>query len=152
MEKQSLTEYVRSVLLTYPEISSTSPEMCIDWLGNRPTRFSIDAEPTAQVVTRFLGGETQRRVSVSLMARFDVLSDDDRAANARFYDELSLWLEHQTRFRLLPHMWEGAMPRKLLATGGAYLEVMDEGGDSAAYRMQIEFNYNQKGDKYYVAQ
>ena len=144
MGKQSLAEYVRGVLLTYPEISPASPEMCIDWLGSKPTRYSIDAEPTTQVVKRYNDGETLRRVSVSLLGRFDVFADDVRTANAQFYEGLSLWLEHQTRFRLLPPMWEGATPRKLLATGGAYLETMDESGDSAAYRMQIEFTYYQK--------
>jgi hypothetical protein len=95
-------------------------------------------------VKRFNDGETMRRVSISLLGRFDVFADDDRAANVQLYEGLSLWLEHQTRFRRLPPMWEGATPRKLLATGGAYLETMDESGDSAAYRMQIEFIYNQK--------
>lgn len=118
--------------------------MQIDFLGLPPVQYSIEAEPTQQVVKRYLGGDTVRRFSFALCARYDVLMDADRAANAENYEKLSLWLEEQTRRRRLPPMDEGAAAERIEATGSVYLAEREDDNNAARYQMQIELLYHQK--------
>lgn len=140
----SIAEYVREVLLTCPYIKAGPFELAIDFLGYKPSRYSISAEPTEQTVKRFLGGGSVRRYSFALCAQYTAIDDEERAANAAHYEDLSLWLEQQTRRRKLPPMTGGASPRSLLATGNVYVEERASDGNALTYRMQMELLYDQK--------
>ena len=142
----SNAEYVRSILLECPDISKDSPAMMIDFLGLNPMQYSIDGEPTGQIIKKYFGGDTLRRYSFALSARRDFAIDEDRAANNANYEKLSLWLERQTRFRRLPPMEGGAAPLKIEATGSPFILERVEGRepDTAIYLMQIELTYTQK--------
>lgn len=118
--------------------------MAIDFLEPYPTRYSIEAEPAAQVVKRFNFGETKRRFVFSLLAVYEAVSDADRAGNARHYEDLSLWLEEQSRMRRLPAMGEDASPAAIRALGGVYVQDRAEDGGTCTYRMQLELLYHQK--------
>lgn len=140
----SNAEYVRQVLLSCPYITAGPFDMAIDFLDQYPTRYSIDAEPAAQVVKRYLSGDTVRRFAFALSARYETITDADRAGNAKHYEDLALWLEQQTKRRQLPAMTDGATPQAMAATGGMYLDERAEDGSSAVYRMQITLTYYQK--------
>lgn len=141
----SNAEYVKTVLLECPFIEAGPFDLAIDFLDEYPTRYSIDAEPTTQVVKRYRGGDSLRRYAFSLSARYDTVTDEDRAGNAKHYEDLSLWLERQTRLHKLPPMEDGAAPQGIRATGSAYLAERAEDNNSAQYMMQIELIYHQKG-------
>lgn len=136
--------YVREVLLECPHIVAGPFDMAIDFLEPYPMRYSIEGEPVAPVVRQYLGGDTLRRFSFALCARLDVDSDDARAGNAKHYEDLSLWLEGQTRARRLPPMAGGATARQMLAVGAPYLSERDGDNSTAVYMMQIELTYYQK--------
>jgi hypothetical protein len=139
----SNVEYVRDLLLQYPDIEA-SDDVHIDFVGMTPSQFGIRAEPTGQIIKKYLNGDTLRRFSFALEGLCDTISDEDRAKNNELYEELSLWLEEQTKKRQLPSMGSSARAMKIEATGGVYLASEAEDGDSAIYLMQIELNYYQK--------
>jgi hypothetical protein len=138
-------EYVRDLLVTYPGI--TSDGVHIDFIGMTPTQYSIRAEPTGQIIKKYLNGDTMRRFSFALEGICDTISDADRAQNNALFERLALWLERKTRARQLPVMRCGAKAMSIEATGGVYMARQDEDGDAAVYMMQIELNYYQKARK-----
>jgi hypothetical protein len=138
-------EYVRDLLVTYPGI--TSDGVHIDFIGMTPMQYSIRAEPTGQVIKKYLNGDTMRRFSFALEGICDTISDADRAQNNALFERLALWLERKTRARQLPDMGSGAKAMSIEATGGVYMARQDEDGDAAVYMMQIELNYYQKARK-----
>lgn len=118
--------------------------MNINFLGLPPTQYSIESEPTAQVMKSYLGGETLRRYTFVLSARYDIIMDSDRAANAENYEKLSLWLEKRTRLRQLPPMGDGQAAQSLLALDNVYLAEREDDNNAARYMMQLELIYKQK--------
>lgn len=140
----SNAEYVRDLLLTCPYISASKLDAHIDFLGDKPLQYSIDGEPTAQVLKQYRGGDTLRRYSFILLSRMQTIDDATRAQNNRNYEQLSLWLEAQTRKRALPDMGDGAKANSIKAVGSVYLMETDTDTNSAAYQMQCELIYYQK--------
>lgn len=140
----SNSEYVRNLLLTCPYIEASPLEMHINFIGNNPLQYSIDPEPTQQIIKKYLGGDTIRRFSFALSSRCETISDQDRAQNNDNYEKLSLWLEDITRKRRLPAMEIGKRPLRIEATGSVYLMERAEDNDSAIYMMQIELQYIKK--------
>lgn len=136
-------EYVRDLLSTYPGIKKKG-NMHIDFIGMTPTQYSIRSEPSAQVIKRYLNGDTIRSFAFALEGKFDMITDRDRAQNNALFERLSMWLERKTRERSLPGMGEHARAMRIDAVGGVYLSAEDEDGDAGIYLMQIELIYHQK--------
>ena len=139
-------EYVKSLILTCPAIVNEVGELDlhIDQVGADPVNYSIDSEPTSQLVKRYLSGDQIKRFTFGLSARKKTFTDADRANNSEVYDQVSLWMETQSRMRLLPPMDDGKTPHRIIALGGVYLDEPAEDKDSAIYIMQCELIYLQK--------
>ena len=140
----SLAQYARSVLLSSPYISVSPFDLHIEFVGAKPTEYSINAEPTGVVKKRYLNGDTRRAFTFSLTLRTDTFTDSDRAAVGDGYEKLALWLERQSRSRKLPPMSDGATPMQLTAIGGHFLMERAADFNSELYTMQFELTYYQK--------
>lgn len=143
----SNAEYARSLLLTSPYIQPES-EMCINFISDSPTSYSIDSEPARPIVKRYLSGDSIRQYVFSLVARYPVITDEIRAISARNYEYLTSWFETQTKRRALPDMGGGATAQKIETIGNAYIMERAKDNDSALYVMQCALTYFQKAGNY----
>lgn len=139
----SLTQYTLDLLNTYPGL--TAGEIHVDMVQENPVNFSIQPEPVTPVVKKYRGGDSIRLFSFQLMARQYTTSDTERIFNATLYEDLSMWLETQSRGRLLPDMGEARTAQKIEAVGSGYLQEREEDANTAIYTMQIQLKYYQKG-------
>ena len=140
----SIAKYVQKFLLTSPFITVSPFDMQIDFVGETPTQYSIEAEPVHPVVKRYLTGDTIRQFVFSLVQRADIITDDVRSSNNDNYEKLSLWLEQQTKSRALPPMEDEARAMKIEAIGAQYVLERAEDNSSALYMMQCALTYYQK--------
>lgn len=138
----SLTQYTLDFLATCPYL--IDGEMHVDELRENPLNFSIQPEPVTPVLKKYTNGDSVRLFSFQLMARQYTTSDDERISNATLYEDVSLWLDKQSRGRLLPDMGKGRTPKKIEAVGSGYLFDREEDANTGTYIMQIQLTYYQR--------
>lgn len=142
----SNAEYVKSVLMTCPIITDEvgDIDLHISQIDTDPVNYSIEAEPTEQIVKRYLGGDSVKRFTFSLLARKQSFTDADRAQNSDVYDQLSQWLETQTRLRKLPPMDGGKTPQSMIALGNGYVLEGGPDNNNMLYQCTCELIYLQE--------
>ena len=141
----SNSEYIRDFLFTCPVIQQSDAEMCVSFIGDTPLTYSIEGIPTKPVIKKYLNGDTVRQFTFGLVGRYEMYTDKIRVQNDQSYEELAMWLEQQTKQRMLPDMGNGATAQKIEAIGAQFVSERDQNNNSALYVMQCALTYYQKG-------
>ncbi len=144
MEHKSLTEAVRAFFCTCPLLKEGAVH--VDYLGIRPTEYSIDAVPTKKEIKAYIDGSglCQFYFTFGSVEKYggDV---DTNLENSGFYEKFSHWLKEKSKKKELPDLGEGRQPLRIETNGDGY--VIDARENAARYQIQCRLIYFQEGDK-----
>lgn len=140
----SLVEYIVKLMAACPHIAIASAEMHVDGVDENVPGYSIDNEPVNTILKRYLNGDMLRQFTFALTSRKSTFTDEEKAKNTALFENVTRWMEQQTRLRRLPSMDEGQRPMKLEALDSGYPLEMAEDNNSGLYAMQCRLTYYEK--------
>lgn len=140
----SLIEYIVKLMASCPHISLASEEMQIDGVDETAPNYSIDNEPVNTIVKRYLNGDAIRQFTFALTSRKSTFTNEEKAKNTGLFEDVTNWMERQTRLRKLPGIDAQRRPIKLEALDSGYPLEMAEDNNSGLYAMQCRLTYYEK--------
>lgn len=140
----SLVEYIVQLMAACPHIAIESTEMHVDGVDENAPGYSIDNEPVNTIVKRYLNGDAIRQFTFALTSRKDTFTNEEKAQNTFLFEEVTNWMEQQTRLRRLPVLDVDRRPMKLEALDSGYPLEMSEDNNSGLYAMQCRLTYYEK--------
>ena len=115
----------------------------VDYLPENGVEYSIDTTPAPEVVKMYTGGASIRQY---LFVFRSVIEYGNNAlqslANSGFYEQLSEWLEQQSRAGNFPELPDGKMPMKIEAQSTGYLFTTTP--KAGRYQIQCRLLYYQE--------
>lgn len=128
---------IRDFFLSCPVLKPKS-KLNVDFLGARPTEYTIDPTPADPIYKRYVDGGAIKQY-VFVIASREMYGKDlaKHIDNAGFYEKLSSWIEAQDRLGNYPKI--GKMVTGMETLSGGYLMSADE--KSARYQVQIRVLY-----------
>ncbi len=137
----TVIESVQKWLKTY---SGLKGRLDVDFLGEDAETYSVDTIPCEEVLKRYKDGGTMKQFQFAVSSRrFYEQNIKQNISNLQFFEDLTKWVEKQTRARKLPTMDDGRQPIKIVVTSTAYPFIVSEDG-KARYQIQMRLEYFQK--------
>lgn len=112
----------------------------VDFLGSDPVEYTLEVLPCDPIVRRYVDGSTLRRYLFAFGSREYYSADrTQNIGNIAFYEEMSGWVEGQSKLGDLPDLPEGLSAEEMWTVSSGYL--FDESMESARYQIQIGLIY-----------
>lgn len=117
----------------------------VDYLPADAGEYVIEPLPCNPIVKKYVGGGTLRRYDFVFASRKEY-SEEVRLliANSGLFENITGWIEEQSKSEKLPELPEGCSAQWLEVTSGGYL-FSDDGNNTAVYQMQCRLVYYQEG-------
>lgn len=112
----------------------------VNYLAEKALSYSIEAEPGERTIKNYVdGGELRQKVF--LFASREEFDYDPKGNEdiAKFYEELSAWIDENNKKRILPKLDKKYEPFEIKISSGEYL--MSEDGKTARFQMQLKLIY-----------
>ena len=94
---------------------------------------------------RYIDGTAVKRHLFVISSRCFYGSDlQQQEDNIAFFEALTDWLEAQENTGVLPDLGEKKKARKITVLSSAYPLIVDDGGQTARYQIQLELIYLQE--------
>ena len=139
----TVTKSLQQYFLTFPAL--TGKRLNIDCLAPDEGAFSIDSIPTETVMNRYIDGTSVKRHLFVISSRCFYSSDlAQQEENIAFFEALADWLESQEALGILPNLGAKKKARKITVLSSAYPLIVDDGGQTARYQIQLELIYLQE--------
>ncbi len=141
----TIIESIRKYIKTYSGLKEfeDTVKVNVDKLEKDATVYSIDETVCNPILKKFVDGSSERQFLFVFASREfygqDVFQNID---NIGFYDNLSEWLENNTRQGILPTLEEGKQALSIKAISNGYAFNTEE--TLARYQIQIQLKYYQK--------
>jgi hypothetical protein len=137
----TVAESVRNWLKQYPGLDG---RLDVDFLDEDAETYSIDTIPCEEILKRYLDGSTVKQFQFAVSSRrYYEQNIKQNLSNLKFFEDLTEWVEKQTRARNLPKMDKGRTAQKMVVTSTAYPFDVSEDG-KARYQLQMRFEYFNK--------
>ncbi len=137
----TVAESVRNWLKQYPGLDG---RLDVDFLDEDAETYSIDTIPCEEILKRYLDGSTVKQFRFAVSSRrYYEQNIKQNLSNLKFFEDLTEWVEKQTRARNLPKMDKGRTAQKMVVTSTAYPFDVSEDG-KARYQLQMRFEYFNK--------
>lgn len=138
----SIIESVRTFICTCPFLKDGA--INVDYLGDRPTEYTIDGVPTADTVKRYADGGKLKQFTFVFGSR-EYYGEDTlkNIENSSFYEDFAAWLENQTNLGILPVLAVGKRAQKIEALSTGYM--FDGAAGNARYQIQCRLTYYEGG-------
>ncbi|MDD4843785.1 MAG: chloramphenicol resistance protein [Anaerotignum sp.] len=116
----------------------------VDYLGIRPTEYSIDGVPAKKEVKSYIDGSAICQFVFTFGSVEKYGSDvDTNLANSGFYENFVAWLKEKSLKKELPSLENGREALRIEAESEGY--VIDARENMARYQIQCRFIYFEKG-------
>lgn len=139
----SIIHGVRAYMLDCPLIPEFA-RINIDYLGDKATDYTIEAEPAEPIIQRYINGDTKRQFVFMLASKEcygpDVLQNME---NSGFYERLADWLDEQDLLGNFPELPEGKEAMRIRAVTHGYAFQADD--NEARYQIKCVLEYYNKG-------
>ncbi len=121
-----------------------SGKINVNYLGEEPIRYTIDAVPAAPIIKQYVDGGSQRQY-VFVFASRDYYSPNvlENLETQTFYDEFAAWIEAQNDARnypVLPDEKYEALAVQVLTSGYAF----DATTRNARFQIQCRLVYKKE--------
>ncbi|WP_352400930.1 hypothetical protein [Anaerotignum sp.] len=144
MENKSLTQQIREYLFSCPFLKDGV--IHVDYLGIRPSEYSIDGVPGKKEVKAYIDGSALCQFVFTFGSVEEYGSDvETNLANSGFYENFALWLREKTRKKELPCLGAKRQALAIEAEGEGY--VIDTRENMARYQIQCRLIYFEKGEE-----
>ncbi len=142
MENKSITQAVRAFFLTCPLLKDGA--IHVDYLGIRPTEYSIDGVPAKKEVKSYIDGSAICQFVFTFGSVEKYGSDvDTNLANSGFYENFVAWLKEKSLKKELPSLENGREALRIEAQSEGY--VIDARENMARYQIQCRLLYFERG-------
>lgn len=142
----TIIESIRKYIKTCPYLKEFEDEIVkvnVDKLEKDATVYSIDETVCNPILKKYVNGSSERQFLFVFASREfygeDVFQNID---NIGFYDNLSEWLENNTRQGILPTLEEGKQALSIKAVSNGY--AFDTDDNLGRYQVQIQLTYYQE--------
>lgn len=138
----TIIESLRDYFLTCPLMGNC--KINVDLLPESGMEYSIDPEQAAEILKKFVNGDTQRQYLFMIRSVNSYGSDVlQNMANSGFFEKFSAWLEKQTNLEKLPDLPIGKSPELIEAQSTGFL--FKTSPNSGKYQIQCRLIYLQRG-------
>lgn len=142
MMSQTIIRSLWDFFLTCPLMGNS--KINVDFLPEKGVEYSIDTTPATEIVKQYVDGSSIRQYLFVIRSVEEYGPDVlQNLSNSGFYEDLSAWLEEQTRTGNFPILPEGKVPQKIEAQSTGYL--FTTGPDTGKYQIQCRLQYFQEG-------
>ena len=129
-------------LKTCPLVASAQDEgvaFRVSWLSPDVDEYSIEDVPTQPILATRLNGTIRQKV-FALSSREEYNSDvEHQAERSGFWDDLTAWVEAQSRTKNLPALGDGRIPIGVAVTTTGYIITAEDGRCRAQIQLQIVY-------------
>jgi len=141
-DKKIMAAVVRDYLITCPVLNGAA-KVGVNFLGDRPTEYTVDTTPVSPVVKMYADGASLRQY-VFIFASKEYYSPDvlENLDLIGFYEQLADWFDAQTKANTLPDLGEGKSAVSIETLTSGYL--FDAAEDNARYQIQARLKYYQE--------
>lgn len=139
---ESIIHSLWDYFLTCPLMGNS--KINVDFLPEKGVEYSIDTTPATEIVKQYVDGSSIRQYLFVIRSVEEYGPDVlQNLSNSGFYENLSAWLERQTRAKIFPILPDGKKPQKIEAQSTGYL--FTTGPDAGKYQIQCRLQYFQEG-------
>lgn len=136
----TLNEY----FLTCPFMSDK--KINVESLPEKSFNYTIDTMPSTDFVKKYIGGSSKKQYAFIISSVNEHELDQLQSiANSGFFEELSDWLENQSKRKNLPSLPKGKRPLKIEAQSTNYHFTSKP--DKGRYQIQCRIIYFEKGER-----
>lgn len=137
----TVMQSVQKWLKTYSKLSG---RLDVDFLDENADTYSVDTIPCEEIIKRYKDGGTMKQFQFAVSSRrYYEQNIKNNLSNLQFFEDLTTWIEKQSRARNFPSMDNGRQPLKIVVTSTAYPFIVSEDG-KARYQIQLRLEYYQK--------
>ena len=138
----TIIESLKTYLADYSELKDDAP-LWVDFLGPKPTQYTIIALAGPIIVSTYINGSSEREFPFAFRSVESTADELERLETLGFYEEFAAWLESQTAAGVLPTLAEGQVAVNAMALGRAYLYQQGE-SQTGIYQIQCRLLYEQE--------
>lgn len=134
----AIIDSVRTFLKTCPLLKGG--KINVNYLGEKPARYSVDTVPTDPVIKKYASGDSLRQFLFVFASR--ECYDENELENmdtAKFYEEFGAWIEEQEKNGVYPELADGLRPARIEVLTSGYLFDSDE--RTARFQIQCRLIY-----------
>lgn len=140
MTVDTIIEGVTAYMAECPAIKDY--RLNVDFLPERSVEFAIASIPAPPIIKQYVDGTSLRAFVFTLTSVNEYGSDHLYAIESvGVYENVSDWVEHNSRNGILPLLPEGKKPYKMEVVSSGYLYSV--AGTKARYQMQLQVLYKQ---------
>ena len=137
----TVMQSVQKWLKTYSKLSG---RLDVDFLDENADTYSVDTIPCEEVLKRYKDGGTMKQFQFAISSRrYYEQNIKNNLSNLQFFEDLTEWIDKQSRARNFPSMDNNRQPLKIVVTSTAYPFIVSEDG-KARYQIQLRLEYYQK--------
>jgi len=138
----TIIESLKTYLADYSELKDDAP-LWVDFLGPKPTEYTIIALAGPIIVGTYINGASEREYPFAFRSVESTADELERLETLGFYEEFAAWLESQTVAGEFPTLAAGQTPTKIKALGQGYLYQEGE-SNTGIYQVQCKLEYEQE--------
>lgn len=124
------------------ELMNKNSQINIDLLDDEICSYSIETVPCKPIIKAYMDGSAKRQYLFIFASRQYYGDNLTNIANSRFYEQLTDWIDEQSRHGNLPLLPDGCQALGLNVTSSGY--VIDNDTKSARYQIQCRLKYYQE--------
>lgn len=142
MSNKPLIESIRDYISAFPDLSENCC-LLIDYLGDKPVEYTVEAVPCNPVYKEYVDGEKVKQFLFVFASREYFEADVNTCIeNLHFYENFEEWIEQNNDNGVFPDLGSNRTPVSLEVLTRGYVLSADE--ETARYQIQLRLVYEEE--------
>lgn len=142
MSNKPLIESIRDYISAFPDLSENCC-LLIDYLGDKPVEYTVEAVPCDPVYKEYVDGEKVKQFLFVFASREYFEADVNTCIeNLHFYENFEEWIEQNNDNGVFPDLGSNRTPVSLEVLTRGY--VLSANEETARYQIQLRLVYEEE--------
>lgn len=142
MSNKPIIESIRDYISAFPDLSEDCC-LLIDYLGDKPVEYTVEAVPCNPVYKEYVDGEKVKQFQFIFASREYFEADVNTCIeNLHFYENFEEWIEQNNDNGVFPNLGGNRTPVSLEVLTRGYVLSADE--ETARYQIQLRLIYEEE--------
>ena len=142
MSNKPLIESIRDYISAFPDLSENCC-LLIDYLGDKPVEYTVEAVPCDPVYKEYVDGEKVKQFLFVFASREYFEADVNTCIeNLHFYENFEEWIEQNNDNGVFSDLGSNRTPVSLEVLTRGYVLSADE--ETARYQIQLRLVYEEE--------
>lgn len=142
MSNKPIIESIRDYISAFPDLSENCC-LLIDYLGDKPVEYTVEAVPCNPVYKEYVDGEKVKQFQFIFASREYFEADVNTCIeNLHFYENFEEWIEQNNDNGVFPNLGGNRTPVSLEVLTRGYVLSADE--ETARYQIQLRLIYEEE--------